>query len=58
MRTSLVVLVVAISFGVLAMSPNAQGTEKKTIHALSETYKGYASYYDGIDPQFWGYMQQ
>jgi hypothetical protein len=49
-----VLIVMALSFGALALSPSALGAEKKTLHKLSE---GYAAYYDGIDVSAWGYMQ-
>jgi ABC-type sulfate transport system substrate-binding protein len=57
-RTSLVIFVAAISFGVLALSPAAHGAQNKTLHVVSAAYRGYQSCYEQIDPQFWGYMQQ
>ena len=57
MRISFVLFVAIISLGVLALSPNAHGAEKKTLQVLSERYKSFNSSYEGIDPQFLGFME-
>lgn len=54
-RTSLVLFIAVISFGVLSLSPSVHAAEHKTLHVISASYQ---SCYDQIDPEFWGYMQQ
>ena len=60
MRKSLIgglLFVTTFSLGALAWSLSAHGVEKKTLHVLSESYKGYNSSHEGLDPKLWSFMQ-